>query len=120
MRSLCLVAVLALTACSWDQDKSDMSFKITGISQSTNDNVDHLIVTLTLADGPHTYTPTFGPQSSTEVDLSLSSNGQAGAYTLSVQQSNHNKDTVGAPATVTGTLPVTGTVTVALTPTAVP
>jgi hypothetical protein len=120
MRSLCLFALLAVTACSWDPDKSDITVHVTGISQSTNDNVDHLTVTLTLADGPHTYTPTFGPQSSSSVDLSLSGSGQTGPFTVSVQQSNHNKDTIGVAGTASGSLPGTAEVTVALAPTGAP
>jgi hypothetical protein len=121
MRSLCLVAVLALTACSWDADPSDLTVTVNGISQSTTDNVNHLVVTVTLPDGPHTYTPTFGPQSTSSVDLSINTNGQSGTYTINVVQMDRSANPKGPPTgtTVTGTLtpPSTSALPVNLPPT---
>jgi hypothetical protein len=112
MRSLCLAAFLALAGCSFDAEKSDISVTVTNISQTQD--VNHLDVTLTLPDGStQVFHPTFGPQSTTTVDLSLSSGGQTGAFTLKVDEVPHNKTTVGT-MTVIGTLPVTEIVKVQL------
>ena len=119
MRSLSLVALLALTACSYDPDKSDITVTVNNISQAAN--VNHLDVTLTLADGPHVYHPTFGQQSTTSVDLSLSSGGQTGTFTLKVEQFDRNSTSFGS-TTVNGTLtpPTTVIPPVALPPALVP
>ena len=102
MRSLCLVAILALTACSWDPDASDINVTVNNIAQSTTANVNHLDVTLTLADGPHVFHPTFGPQSGGTIVLALSSNGQGGTATVKVEQFDRNATSFGSatsPAT---------------------
>jgi len=112
MRSIFLAALIALAGCSFDDEKSDMSFEVTNIDQI--DNVNHLVVTLTLPDAStHTFQPNFGPQSSNTVSLALSSGSQIGAYSLEVDELDRNSTKFGT-VTISGTLPLTGTVKVAL------
>jgi hypothetical protein len=95
-----LAAFGALSGCSYDAEKSDLTFEITNISQTNL--VNHLDVTLTLADGvPHVVHPTFGAQSTPTVELSFSSGGQGGTYTLQVTALDRDQNTFGT-ATATG------------------
>jgi hypothetical protein len=93
MRALSLIGVLlaaGLSGCTFDAQKPDIIVNVTGISQDTTQNVDHLEVTVTLADGDHPYRPTFQPQATTSVELSFSSGGQAGTYKVVISEADRN------------------------------
>jgi hypothetical protein len=111
MRALSFIAIALLAGCTFDAEKPDFSATVTNISQSTVDEVDHLLVKITFADASSkTYQPTFQPQATTTVDLSFTT-GETGAYTMVVEQLDHSANCYGA-VTVAGTLPQTGTQTI--------
>jgi hypothetical protein len=106
MRAFSLFAVALLAGCTFDAEKPDIDIVVNGISQSQN--VDHLDVTLTRPDSSTAvYHPQFAPQATGSVHLSLSSGGQTGSFTVSINEVVHSTaDTVANPTPLTATFTV--------------
>jgi hypothetical protein len=106
MRAFCVAALALLAACTFDPEKPDITATVVNISQDTTQNVDHLDVTLTFPDSTtKQFRPSFQPQALTTVDLAFSSGGQAGNFTLTVDEADRNGTvyaTKTVPFTVTG------------------
>jgi len=113
MRSplIVLAALIGLAGCSFDAEKPDIFVHVTNIDQTnTPTSTTKMTVTLSFAGQPDkVFQPQFsGTDAASTVDLALSSGGQVGAFTISVQQLDRDGTNVGLPGATGGTLPLTG------------